>query len=123
MAAYALLYAEPELSAELWHALASGGERRVLGHAAIREYAPGWRGMGDIDSGPVILGMGVSSTGFGVAGARAHGEERVYRGILRTATLFGLPARRHGGRWFLTGGAIGNAIMLAMLTAPVVGDC
>jgi hypothetical protein len=118
LAAYALLYAAPELSGELYGALAEHGLRAPLGLGAIREYPPGIRGRGDIDSGPVILGFGVSATGFAMAGARAHGDERAYRRIGRTAALFGLPGWRHGGRWYWTGGAIGNAIMLAMHTAP-----
>jgi hypothetical protein len=120
LAAYGLLYADPALSRELHQALVAGGLRTPLGLGVIREYAPGYSGRGDIDSGPVILGFGVSATGFALAGARAHGDAAAYRSICRTATLFGLPAPGHGGRWFHTGGAIGNAIMLAMLTAPTV---
>ncbi len=118
LAAYGLLWADPVLSQRLYNALVRGGMRVELGLGAIREYAPGYSGWGDIDSGPVILGYGVSATGFALAGARAHGDARHYRAIARTATLFGLPAPGRGGRWFYTGGAIGNAIMLAMLTAP-----
>jgi hypothetical protein len=120
LAAYGLLYGDPRLSSELHAALAERGLRSPLGLGAVREYPPGVEGWGDIDSGPVILGFGVSATGFAIAGARAHGDARTYRSIGRTATLFGLPWRRHGGRWYLTGGAIGNAILLAMQTAPVV---
>ena len=120
LAAYGLLFAAPELSRELYQALAADGLRAPLGLGVIREYPSGYGGRGDIDSGPVILGFGVSATGFAMAGARAHGDEAAYRSIARTATLFGMPVPRGEGRWFLTGGAIGNAIMLAMLTAPVV---
>ncbi len=120
LSSYALLYADPALSAELYAALAARGLGAPLGLGVIREYPPGIHGWGDIDSGPVILGYGVSATGFSLGGARAHGDERAYTSIARTATAFGLPAPRRGGRWFLTGGAIGNAIMLAMLTAPQV---
>ena len=122
LAAYALLYAAPDLSAELYVALAERGLRAPLGLGVLREYPPGIHGRGDIDSGPVILGFGVSATGFAMAGARAHGDARAYRRIGRTAALFGLPGRRHGGRWYWAGGAIGNAIMLAMHSAPVVAQ-
>jgi len=120
LAAYGLLFADPELSKDLYEALAADGMRAPLGLGGIREYPSGTSGLGDIDSGPVILGFGVSATGFAMAGARAHGDEATYRRIARTATLFGVPVPRGEGRWFLTGGAIGNAIMLAMLTAPRV---
>ncbi len=120
LAAYALIWADPGLSAELWSALAEEGLQRPLGLGAVREYPRDTFGLGDIDSGPVILGLGVSATGFSLAAARAHGDRSAYAAIARTATLFGLPGRRHGGRWFHSGGAIGNAILLAMLTAPPV---
>ncbi len=56
LAAYGLLYADPQLSAELYGALAERGLRSPLGLGAIMEYPPGISGRGDIDSGPVILG-------------------------------------------------------------------
>jgi hypothetical protein len=117
-ASFFLVYADPILSADLYAALAIQAERHALGCSAVREYPRGVRGRGDIDSGPVVLGLGVSATGFALAGARAHGDEATYRGLLRTACLFGLPVPHRGGRWFLTGGGLGNAILLAMLTAP-----
>ncbi|MFH1463981.1 MAG: hypothetical protein ABIO70_06330 [Pseudomonadota bacterium] len=114
-ASYFLVYADPGLSGELYAALP---EVHTLGLGAVREYARGTRGPADIDSGPVILGLGISATGFALAGARAHGDRATYRRILRTACICGLPIPLHGGRWFVTGGGIGNAILLAMLTAP-----
>jgi len=112
-AAYFLAGVDPILSGALYDALEVQG---LLGFGGVREYPPGVRGFGDIDSGPVLLGVSVSATGFGIAGARAHGDERTYRRLARTATLFGVPV----GGWNLTGGAIGNAILLAMMTAPPI---
>ncbi|MFT5682928.1 MAG: hypothetical protein ACI8RZ_003852, partial [Myxococcota bacterium] len=112
--AFFLEPADPDLSAAL---TASLNHRSFLGFGGIREYPVGVRGRGDIDSGPVLFGIGVSATGFGIAAARLHGEAAHYRALVRTATLFGLPVPLHGGQWHLTGGGIGNAIMLAMLTA------
>jgi hypothetical protein len=114
-AAYFLVYADPGLSAALY---ASLPVRHALGFGAVREYPGGEAGLGDIDSGPVLAGLGVSATGFALAGARAHGDEATFRRILRTACLFGVPVPHRDGRWFLTGGGLGNAILLAMLTAP-----
>ena len=117
-AAYFLSHAQRELSEELHRALVQQAWVHSLGLGAMREHPRSVRGRGDIDSGPVVLGLGVSATGFALGSARAQGDERVYRGMLRTAALFGLPVPHRGGRWFMTGGGIGNAIMLAMLTAP-----
>jgi hypothetical protein len=117
IAAYFLSFADRDLSRELF-----GATRRsstsALGFGGVREYPRGVRGgLGDIDSGPVVLGVSVSATGFAIAGARIHGDRALYRSLFRTALLFGLPVDRGDARWFATGGPLGNAIMLAMLTA------
>lgn len=109
-AAYFLAEVDPDLSAALYDAMEAQG---LAGMAGMREYPPGVRGTGDIDSGPVIFGVSVAATGFGIAGARVHEDPRAYRRLVRTSTVFGVPV----GGWHLTGGALGNAVMLAMLTA------
>lgn len=115
IAAYFLSFADHPLSEELYRALPVD---RVAGVSGIREYPPGASGWGDVDSGPVVLGLGVSATGFGLAGARVHGDRATYVRLHRTAGLFGLPApTRQGGRWYVLGGSIGNSILLAMMTA------
>ncbi len=121
LAIYFLSWADPELSHELYVWLRRQCYRfpAGLGFGAIREYphsAPG--GGGDVDSGPVILGYGTSATGFALAGARLHGDRETYTGLYRTASLVGAPVQRHGRTTFATGGPLGNAILLAMLTAP-----
>ncbi|MFO0755054.1 MAG: hypothetical protein U0359_01065 [Byssovorax sp.] len=92
-------------------------EASFLGFGAIREYAPGHSGKGDVDSGPVLLGVSVSATGFALAPLRAHGHEDAFTRIYRTVDLFGVPFDGGSSRRFLTGGAIGNALMLALLTS------
>jgi hypothetical protein len=42
-------------------------ESTLLGFGAIREYGDGHHGGGDVDSGPVVLGVSVSATGFALA--------------------------------------------------------
>jgi len=88
-----------------------------LGFTAIREYAPGHHGHGDVDSGPVVLGVSVSATGFALASARATGRFDGFRSLFRTTNLFGLPVEVGGRKRFVTGGPIGNALLLALLTS------
>lgn len=92
-------------------------EATFFGFGAIREYAPGHAGHGDVDSGPVVLGVSVSATGFALAPARAHGYRESFDCIYRTTELFGAPVISGGRQRFLTGGPIGNALLLAMLTS------
>jgi hypothetical protein len=72
----------------------------------------------DIDSGPVILGFGVSATGFAVGASRANDDRDSFVALYATAHLFGAPFDESGSRTFTTGGPLGDAILFAMLTAP-----
>jgi hypothetical protein len=92
-------------------------EASFFGFGAIREYAPGHTGSGDVDSGPVVLGVSVSATGFALAVARATGRRDSFERLYRTTELFGAPATSGGRLRFLSGGPIGNALLLALLTS------
>lgn len=117
LAVYALSFTLPDLSHDLFAALQRSQRASLVGFGAIREDAPGHRGSADIDSGPVVLGVSVSATGFALAGARIHGDRALYTDLYRTADLFGAPYKSGDGRRFVSGGALGDAILLAMLTA------
>lgn len=117
LGAYFWSFADASLSRELAHALLHRGRVEVLGFGAVREHPAGVEGRGDIDSGPVVLGVSVSATGFALASARLLGERDAFRSLHRTATLFGVPVRRETTTRFLSGGPLGNAILLAMMTA------
>jgi hypothetical protein len=92
-------------------------ESTFFGFGAVREYASGYHGGGDVDSGPVILGVSVAATGFSLAPARAHKKEDFFVRLYRTTHLFGVPSSSAGQTRFATGGPIGNALLLAFLTS------
>jgi hypothetical protein len=92
-------------------------ESTWFGFGAIREYAAGHSGRGDVDSGPVVLGVSVSATGFALAPARAFGHAEAFVRLYRTVDLFGLPYADGDRRRFAIGGPIGNALLLALLTS------
>lgn len=117
LSSYFLSFADPALARALGVAVARTGTRTLAGFGGVLEYAPGSSGHGDIDSGPVVLGVSVSATGFALASARQLGDRDRFVAFYRTASLFGVPVARGEGRGFLAGGPIGNAILLAMLTA------
>jgi hypothetical protein len=116
LAAYFAGFADRSVAEELARGVFAH-ESTFFGFGAIREYASGHHGSGDIDSGPVILGVSVSATGFALAPARALGREASFERIYRTASLFGVPVSQGDRRRFATGGAIGNALLLALLTS------
>ncbi|MEU6560971.1 hypothetical protein [Nocardia nova] len=116
LAAYYAGFADRALAGQL----ADGAfrqERNLLGFGAIHEYGPGHSGSGDMDSGPVILGISVSATGFALAPARAFGHRDTFTRLFRTANLVGLPLRSGNRLRFATGGVVGNALLLAFLTS------
>ncbi len=113
-------FADPAFARELAEAVREELAGDLLGFGLVREYPRGHGGRGDIDSGPVLLGWGVSATGFSVASARLLGDDDWGRRNMRTAQLFGAPVREADSVTFATGGPLGNALMLAMLTtAPL----
>jgi hypothetical protein len=122
LAAYFLSFADPELSAELFSAMRRRMTGAPLGFGMAREYdAAGPGGRGDIDSGPVLLGYGVSATGFTLAGARIHGDQQLFERLYSTVDLFGAPISVEDRLEFVTGGPLGNALLFAMLTALPAG--
>ena len=115
---YFLSFADPQLSSDLHDAVKQRLMSRWFRFGVVREYpADVSDGAGDIDSGPIVLGYGVSPTGFAMAGARIHGHADQFRHLYATAHLFGAPLARHDQRNYVAGGPLGDAILLAMLTA------
>lgn len=122
LAATLLAYADVDLSHQVFRALAKGQFRTVLGFGAMMEHPLSRQGKADIDSGPVVLGFGVSATGFSLGASRAHGDRETFKALYATAHLFGTPFDEDGTRTYATGGPIGDAILFAMLTSPRLGS-
>ncbi len=116
LGAFALSFVDDELAKKLHDALARN-HTTLLGYGGIREYAPGHEGSGDIDSGPVVLGVSVSATGFSLSSAKLQGDAELFTSLYRTADFWGVPIHRANGMRYLSGGPLGNAILLAMTTA------
>ncbi len=127
LAVYFTSFVDEALSRSLWAAAKRELVGDVLGFRVVREYAKSAHGPADIDSGPVVLGYGVSATGFALGAARIHGDDDLRAELYATASLFGAPTRvaidaspssPSDGLRFITGGPLGDALLLSMLTAP-----
>lgn len=116
LASWFLSYADEATSAALWRATRQELFRTVLGFGAVLEH-PSGASKGDVDSGPVVLGFGVSATGFALGAARAHGDRDAFRALFATTHLFGAPWTEDHVRTYATGGPLGDAILFAMTTA------
>lgn len=116
LAAYFAGFADGETRRLLARAVMTH-ESSFFGFGAIREYAEGFDGSGDVDSGPVIAGVSVAATGFALSLARTPAYRGAFARLMRTTTLFGVPTSRGRASFFASGGPIGNALLLAMLTS------
>jgi hypothetical protein len=116
LAAYFAGFADRRVARLLADAVAHH-ESTLFGFGAVDEYGSGHSGSGDVDSGPVLLGVSVTATGCALAAARAHGRRELFTRLYRTTDLFGAPSAAEGRRRFLSGGPIGNAMLLALLTS------
>ena len=64
---------------------------RRVGFLMFREYPKGNMTKADIDSGPIILGAGITATGVGLAATRANGDAEMAGDIYKLSRLFGIP--------------------------------
>lgn len=58
---------------------------RSLLVTGFREWPPGVEGQADADSGPIVQGIGAAASAFGIAAARAMGDEDLARSLETTA--------------------------------------
>lgn len=118
IAAYFLSFAAPDLAKRLYDAMSRELAVDVLGFGGVREYPAGFDGKGDVNAGPIVFGVSVGATGFAIAAARSQGDRPRFRALYRSTSLFGVPTSTSDDRAaFAMGGFLGNALLLAMLTA------
>ncbi len=60
---------------------------RHFGLTGFREWPPGQELGQDLDSGPIVMGVGAAATGLGIAGARVMGDEALARELETTAAV------------------------------------
>ena len=115
---YFLSFINQQLASELYQAARRELAGEVIGLGLMKEYPESSAGgVGDVDSGPVIMNYGVSPTGFMLAGTRIFGDRDYFKKLYRTLVLFGAPLDTSDEWQYVAGGPLGNAIMFAMLTA------
>ncbi len=123
LAAWFLSWWDPALGADLYRGGRDALFRDLGVVAGMREYLPGQDGPGDVDSGPIVAGLGVSATGFAIGAGLAAGDEATVARLVATAERVGRPADRGDTRTWATGSALGSgplsdAILYAMMSTP-----
>jgi hypothetical protein len=109
---------DPEYAAEQWAAYRRGFARCAGGLCLFREYPSGLARGSDSDSGPIVGGLGMSASAFGLAGARATGDMDTAESLRRTGELLGIPALSWWGKRYL-GGKIALFDVLSVWTRTV----
>lgn len=74
-----------------------------FGLPAIREYPLGKSGSGDVDSGPVIFGLGAAATIVGFKTMNTFGETATGAAIRNGIEAFGFPVTNHTRKKYLFG--------------------
>lgn len=89
---------------------------------AVREYPHGTDGPGDVDSGPLVLGVSLSATVVTVGAARVQNDPALAKALGSQGELLGLPVRLPGSKRYALGVApIGDAFLVWSQTArPMV---
>jgi hypothetical protein len=123
LASYFLAFADVETSRALFRSLERRQYRTVLGFGGMLEYPPGRHaGPRDVGGGPILLGFGVSASGFALGASKIHGDRDMFRTLYASAHLFGAPLDADGARTYVASGPLGDAILFAMFTAPRAGS-
>lgn len=104
-----------------WSRFTAAFVTREAGGVGIREYPHGTDGIGDVDSGPLVLGVSASASAVGLAAARVVGDQALASDLSREADLLGLPVRWPGGTRYAFGQVpVGDAFLVWARTRPAV---
>ena len=86
----------------------------VAGFGYAREWPDGGTFGPDVDSGPIVplLGASPGSSGLALVAAGAFGDRAAWRALTASLELAALPHVQGGGRRYLAGNAVGDAVIL-----------
>ncbi len=94
---------EPEFGIEQFQLYEKHFLMSILGFPAIREYPKGKSGKGDIDSGPVILGIGFAGTIVGIGTLKCYNEVKSANLLSNTIETFGIPISSNNKKKYIFG--------------------
>ncbi len=94
-----------------------------LGLPIVLAYPAGFHGTADVDSGPVVWGVGLPATVVGLGAARAAGDAALAEPLDRALEALGLPLAWNGRRAYGFGALpVGEAFLVWARLAPAVPD-
>lgn len=123
LALMSLLLAEvdPVVSRQQYELLRKHFVAVAWGLPGVREYPRGSDGPPDIDSGPLVFGLGGPATTVAIGAARAHGDEQLAATLLDIGELVGMPFELWGSRRYVAGLLpVGDAFLVWARSAPLL---
>ncbi|WP_280493560.1 hypothetical protein [Nocardia asiatica] len=91
-----------------------------LGLPGVREYPHGRSGTGDVDSGPLVLGVSASATVVAIGAARVHGDRSLARPITGLGESLGMPVTLGDSKRYAFGALpIGDAFLAWSFAVPL----
>lgn len=93
-----------------------------FGLPVVLEYPRGKTGSGDVDSGPLILGVSASATVVTIGAARVHGDQALAGPLTGFGEALGAPIRLRGQKRYAFGVLpIGDTFLAWSAAAPLAG--
>lgn len=113
---------DEQVAAQAWQRLVDTFVVRRAGLVGVREHPVGSPSppLGDVDSGPLLVGVSLSASAVALAGARLEGDAVLADGLDREAEVAGLPVDLGAGRAY--GGGVlpvGDAFLAWARAQPV----
>lgn len=124
LTAHMLRLLDPELATAQYRLARRLLGRTPMGFGFAREWPAGTHGQMDVDSGPIVPGLGASpsSSGMAILAARSFGDRRFEGALLASLALAAGPHEEGGQLRYRASNAIGDAVIFAGATAGPLWD-
>lgn len=122
MTAHCLQLVDPAFAADQYRRARRELGRSFLGFGYAREWPASWPNQPDVDSGPIIPVLEISSgsSGLALVGAAAFGDDDYLVALLTSLKFGGFPTREGGNLRFCASNTVGDAVMLyALVQGPL----
>lgn len=114
---------DPGGAPEQWRRFHDAFVGSPAGLVGVREYPQGDTRVGDIDSGPLVLGVSASASAVTLGAARRAGAVELARGLDQEAEVLGLGWDHGGGRSYAGGLLpVGDAFLAWSRTQPMAAS-
>jgi hypothetical protein len=94
---------DPEFAAEQYKQFEKDFVTNTFGLPSVREYPKGTDGFGDVDSGPVIFGVGFSATIVSIGTFAVLNKESLAEHQYKTIHAFGFERKAGNKKYYLLG--------------------